>query len=48
MLLQFSEFVFGVIYVIGAVIAFLIGIVYVKAYDTYILNPISEEFLPSS
>ena len=48
MLLQFSEFVFGAIYVIDAVIAFLIGIVYVKAYDTYILNPISEEFLPSS
>jgi ABC-type oligopeptide transport system ATPase subunit len=47
MLLQFSEFVFGVIYVIDAVIAFLIGIVYVKAYDTYILNPISEEYLPS-
>ena len=48
MLLQFSEFIFGVIYVIGAAIAFLIGIIYVKAYETYILNPISEEFLPSS
>jgi len=48
MLLQFSEFVFGAIYVIDAVIAFLIGIVYVKAYDIYILNPISEEYLPSS
>ena len=48
MLLQFSEFIFGVIYVIGAVIAFLIGIIYVKAYEKYILNPISEELLPSS